>query len=468
MDFMGKKDFNELLVLIDEYESNVRFGQVQYFSSEDYLNIIGFYLDEGQLDKALEAAGQAVDTYPFSTVFYHQEADLLIKLHKEEKAISVLNYAITLAPSEPQAYLLKAEAYAYLEKYDAAFDVLEELNNRDNKPEVLAEISLVEALIYENQEQYDCMFIALKAALKEVPNHQEALERLSLCVELTRNYEASISIHEEILEAEPYCYFAWYNLGQAHAYLGNYQEAIEAYEYAIVCNEAFEPAYRDCAELCFELNALHKSLRWHREILERFEPDAELFLKIGQIYQQLGNNNAARTYLTRAMHLDPMNDEVHYYIGICFTQENKWESAINAYEKAIQLDDLREEYFAALGEALFRIEDLNGGIEMFEKATDIAPEEAEYWIRFAVQLLASGNPEMALEVMDDACDFSVGTELQYCKITCLFACGRRNEATYLLGEALAEDFQSHPLMFTWAPELKEDPAVLSLLASFAT
>lgn len=465
---MGKKDFNELLSLIEEYENNTKFAQVQYFSIEDYLNIIDFYLDEGQLDKALEASGHGVDAYPYSTVFYYRQADTYIKLHQEEKAISTLNYALTLSPNAARGHLLKAEAYAYLEKYEEAFEVLEQLSRLDNNADVLAEIYLVEALIYENQEQYECMFISLKAALKEVPNHQDALERLALCIELTRNYEASVEIHEAILDKEPYCYFAWYNLGQAQAYLGNYDEAIDAYEYAIVCNEAFEPAYRDCAELCFELNALHKSLRWHHEILERFDPDAELFLKIGQIYQQLNNNNAARTYLTRAMHLDPMNDEVHYHIGTCFAKEKKWDSAINSYEKAINIEDAREEYFAAFAEALFELGNKEEGIEMFEKATDLAPEEPECWIRFAVALLSSGEPNMALEVMDEANHLSAGTELTYCQVTCLFACGRRNEATYLLGEALAEDFGLHTLMFVWAPELRSDPAVLSLLASFAT
>ena len=465
---MRKKDFNEWLHLIDEYESNIRFGQVQYFSTEDYLQIIDFYIDEGQLERALEAAGHATAAYPYSTVFYYREADLLIKSHLEEKAISVLNYAITLAPGEPRGHLLKAEAYAYLDRYDEAMDVLEQLSMAHPNAQVQADIFLVEALIYENQEQYELMFIALKAALKEVPNHQEALERLARCVELTRNYEASIAIHEAVLEKEPYCYFAWYNLGQAHAYLGNYTEAIEAYEYAIVSNELFEPAYRDCAELCFELNILHKSLRWYQEILERFEPDAELFLKIGQIYQQLHNYNLARTYLTRAMHLDHMNDEVHYHIGICFAREKKWVSAIRAYEKAIQIEDLREEYFAALGEALFETEDIEGGIEMFDKATSLAPEEQTYWILFATRLLAAGQPEAAVEVMEDAIYCSTGTELLYCRATCLFACGQRNEAVYQLSEALSEDFDLHSIMFTWMPELKEDATVISLLASFAT
>ncbi|MDP4710221.1 MAG: tetratricopeptide repeat protein [Saprospiraceae bacterium] len=465
---MPKKDFNELLHLIDEYESNIRFGHVQYFSEEDYLQIIDFYLEENHQDKALEAARHGTATYPYSTIFYYREADLLIKSHQEEKAISVLNYAITLAPAAPRGYLLKAEAYAYLDRYDEAMDVLEQLSEAHPDAAVQADIFLVEALIYENQEQYELMFIALQAALREVPNHQEALERLALCVELTRNYEASVTIHEKILEQEPYCYFAWYNLGQAHAYLGNYQEAIEAYEYAIVSNESFEPAYRDCAELCFELNAMHKSLRWYQEILERFEPDAELFLKIGQIYQQLENYNQARTYLTRAMHLDHMNDEVHFHIGVCFAREKKWASAIRSYEKAIQIEDLREEYFAALGEALFEKGDIEEGIEMFDKATSLAPEEPAYWILFATNLLAVGQPEAAVEVMEDAIYCSTGTELLYCRATCLFACGQRNEAIYQLGEALTEDFELHSVMFTWLPALKDDATVLSLLASFAT
>ena len=310
------------------------------------------------------------------------------------------------------------------------------------------------------------MFFALKAALLENPKHNEALERLWLCVELSRNYEESIILHEEILDKDPYSYIAWYNLGHANAYLGNYSEAIEAFELAFVIKEDFEFAYRDCAELCFEIKLYRKALKYYQEILEHFEPDSELLLRIGQCYQFLNSTNTARTFYMRALKLDPLNDEVFFHIGLCYALEEKWKSAIKSYEKAIRIEDKQEEYLAALAAAYYAINEATKAEKYWKKAIGVAPEQSAYWVQLARFLMQSDRGEEALAFLEEAEHFSAGSDLMYCRIACLFATGKRQEAIYWLGEALHEDFEMHRALFELLPELERDIDVINLITAY--
>ena len=423
------------------------------------------YREDDQLDRALEVVEHALKHHSFSSDFYIKKAQILLDSHKEEETLQVLEQAAIFAPSEPEIFLLKAEALIYLGYSHDAFEILEDLKNSSDK-KVLSDAYLVEALAYESQEEFERMFYALKAALKENPANKEALERLWLCVELSKKYEESVALHEEILDDDAYSFMAWYNLGHAHAYLGNYQLAIEAYEYAFLIDENFEYAYRDCADLCFELKEYQKALSIYLEYIENFEADGDVLLLVGRCYQYLKDYDAARLAYTRAIYLDPLNDEVYFHIGECYAGEQAWDNAIHYYQKALSIEDQQEEYYAALGEAYAQIEADEDAAPNFKRAIDIAPEESKYWIKFANFLMEADRATEALELLEEAENFAAGTELLYSRIGCLFNIGRRQEALYWLGEALYEDYKAYPSLFKFYPALENDAEVVATIATF--
>lgn len=452
--------------LVSVYEMKKQHGQIAFMEESDFLKLIKFYEEDERLKEALEVIEQAIQQYNFSADLYIKKAQLLIDGHQEDLALETLDVALIYAPSELEIQLLRAEAYIALELFGEALQLLNQLKDQTSNNKELSEIYFIEAHIYEHQEQFEQMFFALKAALLENPKHNEALERLWLCVELSRNYEESVALHEQILDKDAYSYLAWYNLGHANAYLGNYIDAIEAFEFAFVIKEDFEFAYRDCAELCFELKFYRKALKYYQEILEHFEPDSELLLRIGQCYQFLDSTNIARTFFLRALKLDPLNDEVFFHIGQCFANEQKWKSAITAYEKAIRIEDKQEEYLAALATAYNATDELIKSEKYWKKAIRVAPEQSQYWVQLAQFLMKSNRGEEAMNFLEEAENFSAGSDLMYCRIACLFSIGKRQEAIYWLGEALHEDFDMHQALFELLPELENDNDVLNLISAY--
>lgn len=463
---MNKKYNQTILELVARYEAIMsEEGAVAYLEGKDYEALIDYYEQEDQLDRALEVTNLAINHHQFTADFYLRKAHILLDAGQVAIALNTLDEAILFSPAETDIILLRAEALIQLGQIDEAFALLEEMKEEAIGVE-MSKIYFIEALAYETQGYFEAMYIALKSALEVDPGHREALERLWMCIEQNKKYDEAIKLHEAILDADPYSMMAWYNLGHAHAYYGNYPEAIECYEFAFVIDEDFEEAYRDCAELCFEMKLFHKAQRVYEELLEHFDPDSDLLLRLGQCYQYQEKYKIALTFFTQALNLDPLDDEVLFHMGECYTQEGNWPKAIRYFQKAISIEDTREEYFGALADAYFHHGKMPKAEANFIKAIDAAPEESRYWIRYAHFLLSNARGAKALDILDEAEENAAGAELLYCRIGCLFSLGRRQEGLYWLGEALAEDFDLHRSLFDFLPELEADPDIVSMISAY--
>jgi len=440
-------------------------GRVTFSDEQSYHFLIDYFQEEYLIERALDVVEYALQEYPRSFGFHIRKAQLLIDIQHEEMAMAALDEAEALAPVELEIPLLRAEVLTSLELYDEALSLLEALKLTESGKE-LSDVYLAESLVYESMGSYEQMFCALVSSLKEDPNNASALERMWLCVELSKKFRESITLHEEILEINPYSYLAWYNLGAAHAYYGNYDEAIEAYEYAFLINDRFELAYKDCAEICFEIQKYNKALQCYQDVLEHFEPDAYLFQRIGQCYQKLASYAIAKTFFEKAAQLDPFNDEVFFHLGECYLMEENWRKAMLHFKHAIRIEDRREEYYAAMAEACFHAGQLRKVEPLYQKATEIAPEQTEYWMKHIRFLMDMGQFDRALEVINEGEENTGDPNLSYFRIACYFLMGNRKEACFLLTSALDEDFHQHKALFELVPALKEDAEVQAIIATY--
>ena len=454
-----------LIELVTEFEAKMEQGEFFFLDQDAYRHLIDHYLNEEIFDRAMEVAERAIDCHSYTVEFLLRKAEILIQSNQEHPAFEVLIQAEKLAPNEPEILLLRAQALTYLGEHLAAHEQLnqlpEELDAATN-----AELYFVRALIYEHQDEYQSMFLALKAAVSYDSEMRHCLEKLMCAVQHIRNYEESVTLHEQIIDENPYCSVAWYNLGLSQSYLGNYDEALEALEYAYLADESNELAYRERADLAFELQRYELTLDICEEIQTLFHTDGDLLLRQGQCLLRLGRVSMAKPLLMEALRLESHNDEAFYHLAEVAVAEEQWQLAIHFCSKAIEIDDNREEYHALIAAVYAQEGDYELAEEHYDRATEIAPEEVSLWLQYAVLLMETDRAEAALEILDIAEESAVGPELSYCRIVCLFMAGDRQEALLLLSEALEEDYAAHDLLFTMAPDLKKDSEVASLLKAY--
>ncbi len=458
-------DRQAVFYLISKLEDMIGKGGVFFPTEGHYQTLIDYYEGEYLFERAHEVAEYAILQYSLSPQFHLHKAELLLQMKQPEQALAALDKADLLIPDCISSFLLRAEGFAALGMHLEAINLLDGLKE-GVAPEELSRVYVQEALIYHDQKEHEREFYTLKAALKENPSNGEALSRMWYCVEAARKHEESVALHKRILDQDPFCALAWYNLGTSQQYLCNYEEAIEAFEYAFLTNDEFEFAYRSCAEVCLDRQDYQKALQCYQEVLEKFEPDDDLFLCIGKCYEKLGNHPVALTFLDQAVALNPMNDEALFHIGTCYASQNKWKNAADSLLKAIRLNDLNEEYFLALAEAYNKSGNYKDAEIHFKAAADAAPEEAVYWIRLAKFFMDTHRLEDALKVLDEAEEYTYGSEILYYRSAFLFKKGKRREALMILEEALCEDFHAHDSMFNLLPVMATDSEVKAIISIF--
>ncbi|MCB0706931.1 MAG: tetratricopeptide repeat protein [Saprospiraceae bacterium] len=459
-------DDPKLVELVNKFEDASLQGEPVFFEHDEFSDLIDYYESEFLPERALEVCKCGAVQYPYTSTFHLRQAMILLDIGQKDGILDLLDQAESLSPVALEPKLLRAEALAAAGRFTEASRILKDLQAKVILNTDCSLVYLYQALLFEKQEDYPKMFETLKRALEEDSSNQEALDRMWICVELSKNYEESILFHEKLLDQDPYSYKSWYNLGHALSYCGRYEEAADAFEYSYLIQEDFEFAYRDCAEICLEIQDFNRALKCYSEVMERFDVDADLLLRIGQCYMATERSEIARKFFQKAIRLDNHSDESYYHLGECQLEAGEYKAAIKTFKQAIRLEDRREEYFSGLAEAYYQVDDLEKAELHFQSATEIAPELSEYWIRYVVFLLDTGRLKDAFETLDQAEEHAVGTEFIYCRVCLLIAAKHRSEALFLLEEALMEDFSLRSELFNILPELELDLEIQAVIETF--
>jgi tetratricopeptide (TPR) repeat protein len=159
------------------------------------------------------------------------------------------------------------------------------------------------------------------------------------------------------------------------------------FEYSFIINPEFESGYLDCADTCLQIRNYEKALEIYIEANNKFGPNNELMVNIAHCYIYLNRIGIAKQWLLKAIKLDGYNDEAFFLLGECYSRDQVWYNAINAYHKAIELENRREEYYLGLAKAYLAVEDYNKATVNFQMATQTGPEDTLYWKEYICFLI---------------------------------------------------------------------------------
>lgn len=133
---------------------------------------------------------------------------------------------------------------------------------------------------------------------------------------------------------------------------------------------------------------------------------ADVYYKLGMIYQIKGINEKALENYGESIKLNPMADHVNYNyyltLGIKNAQEGQFKAAILAYKKAIPYDDSKADVYYNLGLSYFKNEEFPLAHDNFEKAIKLTPNYADAYINLGNSCAKMGLFKKALEAYQKA------------------------------------------------------------------
>lgn len=454
-----------IINLVTDFEAMRANGEIGFFKEKSYLELIEYYEKEMQVDKALDAVNHALDQFQYRSDFYIVKARLLFHKNDYTESLALLDHASTISPSEFDISILRSRILASSGAYTEALSItadLEEISENSS----LVEVKLCQSYIYEIMHDYEAMFQSLKSAIIIAPQNETVLERIWLSVELSKNFEESILIHNRVIDTFPYTYLAWFNLGHAHACVGEYELAIDALEYSFLINKDFEAGYLDCAELCFQMKMYAKALDIYVEANDIFGPDSELLVYIAQCQYYTKDYQQAKLNLKKAILIDPYNDEAFHLIAKCHMKEENWIAALDALKQALYIDDQREEYLHCMARSYMSLGDFRQAKVYYKKAANFGLEQAMYWEEYISFLIKLGDLKDAENSIRRAEVFTYSDKLLFCKAIIQLKSGLRKDALASIQEALSENSDNFKFFQDLAPEYNNDQEIQSAIRYF--
>lgn len=440
---------------IARYEAMSQKGTVSFFEETVFLQMIDFCDTESKHRLALRIVDDAIVQHPFSVNLFLRKAHLLLNRHKIAESLVTIEQAELFAPQNINVGILHAELLAVKGQHKKALAILSDLKESASTEES-SEIFLIEAQLFEDLGKYSNMFDALRQCLTLNCSNLEAYEKMIWATEYSQRYAESVILHNRLLDRNAYNWRAWLNIGFAYEALEKLPEAIEAFEFAFAIDENCRAAYMEAGELYLQLGDYPNAQHVFESAIFNTGEDALLLQKLGFCSEKTDNLHTAFHFYKRSLELNPDDAQTYFRLGECYKGLGKRLKAIDVYLRAIALDNRKEEYYAGLAEVYWQTEQYGKALQYFRKAAFTAPEDMVYWLRYAGFLYSVGQEKKALTVLQDAQNYVIGVEIEYCQIACLISLGRRGEALYRLSEALAENYDKHTTLLSWRPDLAEN------------
>jgi tetratricopeptide (TPR) repeat protein len=461
-----REDREKLRELLKQYE-NLKNGRHHSFLEEDaFEKIIDYYQEKEDLRNAMEVVVSGCEQYPYSSALLIKKADLLLASRRYKEALDILEKATLLDSGDINLYILKTDAYLALDQQEKAVALLEEaltLFEGEEKQELLFEL----ADVYDDYEDFDKVFDCLKMILEDDHNNEEALYKICFWTDFTGRNEESIRLHQQIIDEYPYNELAWFNLAAAYQGIKLYEKAIDAYQYAITIDEKFDYAYRNMGDAYIRLRKYREAIEVLEKVNELAKPEDVIFEAIGHCYDRLKNFAQARIQYRKASHLRLDDSKLYYKIACTYYNEGHWESSIKQLDTAIKIHRLQPEYHLLAGECKMQLGLFKEAVQYFLTVVRIRPRNKAGWEALIRCLFKAKFLEEALEQADAALNVSGGKPLfAFYKAAILFALGKSKEASLQLESAMEISPRLLKKFIELNPSILQNQSVVDVIAKF--
>ncbi|MGI9527554.1 MAG: tetratricopeptide repeat protein [Weeksellaceae bacterium] len=418
--------------LITRFEEMLEENEYYYFDTEEFTEIISYYLDVGDLPFAQKAIEYAIELHPESVSlkvkvleYYieieelHLASELIAEL--KEPAKNELDFIIAQA----RYWSLKSQQKRAIYFYEQAltFEVEEDYIHHCLGGEYMAIGYIGKALFH------------FKTALELDLDDDLAFYSCIQCFDDIHQHKEAINFLKQYIDLRPYSENAWFQLGLQHLHFKDYHSALEAFDYAVCINpKSISSLYQVAA--CYEkLEQYDKAIETYEEAIECDDTAAYSHLKIARCYIKQGQSSKALNALHLSIHEDPQLDKAWSEASEIYEKLASYDEAIHYLKRAVDLDSSNVNYLKRLAFLSIQAGYYEEAELSYEKIVDREPNHFLNWFGYTELLILLGEYQKAIGVAQRGLRRFERAELYYQISCCEYLLNRNKKGSTTLHRA---------------------------------
>ena len=445
--------------LIERFEDQLRQNQAGFFDVDELEEIADYYLETGQLQRALLAIDMGGDLHPYATTFAVKRARYFVASHQLDLAKEAIQTAEGLSPNHPDLEWVRGQLLMRLGKNSEAIASLRKALQAAEDP---FPIQAHLASLYTAIGQFHHAVKVLKAMLREEPKDDHLLYMLAANFDMAGHDDKAVEWFKLYLDQYPFSETAWYHLGAAYFRLDELHLALDAMDYALVIDENFTAAHFDRGRILEEKEEYKPAITAFESAIDTDEPNGFTFYRIGICQQALGKDKKAMDAFVHAIKLDEDLDEAWIELAILYGENKRLFEAIQHAKKALSLDPDNPDYYLVAYDLYMQLGLLLEAEKMLKMVLKTLRIEAPAGLLdYAKSLLEMNQTDAAHSVLRMGLErHADAPEMWAIYVGFLFAIQELPMAKQHMREALhryGSSFGTHLLMHY--PKLGEDPEI---------
>lgn len=390
---------------IAKFESMLKTDDVYFFDAEDFEDIIHHYLNHGKISLAKKGIKIGLQQHPASIELKLLQVEILVFENQMEKADALLDELQLLDHQNEEIYIQRANIYSKKDDHERAIQLLQiALTITSNSFDIYSLLGM-EYLFMDNFKQAKDSFIK---CVEFDEQDYSSLYNVIYCFEFLEEYDDAIIYLNDYLEKNPYCEVAWHQLGKQFYYKQMFVEALAAFDFAIISDDTFIGAY-------FEKGKVLEKLGRHKEAIENYEttiaiedPTSHAFLRIGKCYEKLKDTEMAKYYFYQTVHEDPLLDKGWLAITNLYCSTGDYEKAVYYINKALNIDGENPSYWKKCAQIHTALTNYDQADFAFKQAVDLGNYELDTWLKWADVVHKNGETMAAVEILAQGTEFHPG------------------------------------------------------------
>jgi len=449
---------------LSKFESMLKTNSVYFFDSIEFEEIIHYYLDSGKNSLAKKAIKLGLAQHPKSVLLKLLSAELLIFEGEIDNATILLKELQAIEPTNEEVYVQQANICSKKDDHRGAINLLKiALAYTDDEADILSMIGM-EYLFLDN---FDDARLNFAKCLEVDFEDYSSLYNIIYCFDMENKHSEAIAYLNNYINKDPYSEVAWHQLGRQYFILEDFNEALRAFDYAVLIDEYFVGAYLEKAKTLEELNRFEDAIENYKATLELDDPTAFVFLRIGACYEKLKISSLAIQNYQKAVHEDPLLDKGWIAITNLYVKEKKFRKALFFINKAIEIDEQNTIYWRKYAEINLNLDLFEEAVHAFQQCILLQDFDLTIWLGLSDTLCFLGEYEDALtNLLKASVYFKDFAEIEYRLSGLCFKFKNYKKGSLHLKAALFIDFKYQFVLKELFPDVFEMKEVQDIVNSF--